>query len=274
MNSLFQRNWYTSVRRSGDDLLQAETCYVDSERETAARLTVNVQDFRVREAIWEEHRTAGKSGTSVRTVPVLHGQEAYFNAGAALRQVAQYLADPLAVPLFAETVKGLIQGETFLWDRRGYNSAEEYSRYWAEYYAGSCRYYSNLDRVETGWFQHVGEEQREGNLFVRFKTQTLYSLNEGTYLLTGNLSDSFHQVSVNLELNADDFRVVRAAGTLHRTPDKVCREASGFLQDMVGLGVKGLDKKVIAGLLGKGQGCVHLIDLVNDAVQILDLYKF
>ncbi len=274
MNSLFQRNWYTSVQRSGDDMLQAETCYVDSEREAAARLLVNVKDFCVKEAVWEEHRTGGKPGTGVRTVPVLHGQEAYFNAGAALQQVAQFLADPLAVPLFAETVKGVIQAETFLWDLRGYGSAEEYSRYWGKYYAGSCRYYSNLDRVETGWFEHVGEEQREGNLFVRFKTQTFYSLGEGAYLLTGNLSDSFHQVSVNLELAAEDWRVIRAAGTLHRTPDKVCREASGFLQELVGTGLKGLGKKEIAGLLGKGQGCVHLIDLVSDAVHILELHRF
>src|SRR5690606_755253 len=108
------------------------------------------------------------------SLPILRGKDAYFNAAPALRELASITEDPLHVPLFAETVKGFIQAETFLWKERGYSSTEEYNRRWAEAYQDSCRYYSNLDRVTQDWFHHVGATRRdEGNLFVRFKTQTL-----------------------------------------------------------------------------------------------------
>ncbi len=197
------------------------------------------------------------------------GKEAYFNSGPALRELAAVTDDPLVVPLFAETIKGVIQAETFLWEERGYSSAEEYEQSWGEFYQDSCRYYSNLDRVTHAWFHNVGETKREGSLFVRFKTQTLYSLGNDTFLLSGNFNDSFHQISVAFTLDRD-MAVQKAEGLLLRAPDAVCKESTVFLGDLLGLRLKGVSKKELANLLGKSQGCVHLIDLTFDAAQVLD----
>lgn len=268
MECLFRRNWYTSVRR-GNGELRSETSYVDTIREVAARLRVGLTDFVIRDAEWEEQRPVIPGARKIHPVQVLRGKDSYFNSGSALRELASVTDDPLVIALFAETVKGVIQAETFLWEERGYPSAEEYDRSWEEFYSGSCRYYSNLDRVTKSWFQHVGETKREGNLFVRFKTQTLYSLANGKFLLDGNLSDSFHEVSVNFTLNKD-MEVEKAEGNLLRTPDSVCKESAGFLKDLVGVKLKGVTKKEIANLLGKGQGCVHVIDVTFDAAQILN----
>lgn len=272
MKNLFQRNWHTEVHRSNNGLLKAATSYVDTYREAVAYLLVDVNSFIIKEALLEEKRALQPGRVRTRQITPLHGTEAHFNSGPALKEVTTFLADPLAAALFSETIKGFIQAETFLLEERGYASEEEYVNKWTEFYFGSCRYYSNLDRVTRSWYTHVGESKRDGNLFVRFKTQSLFGLTENQYLLTGNLSDSFHEVNVNIKL--DGFTVEDATGVSLRTPDLVCREAANLLDNLRGINLRGLPKKEIAGILGKGQGCVHVIDLVSDCAQLLELFKF
>jgi hypothetical protein len=268
MESLFRRNWHTSVRRGNDDVLESETSYLDTNRESVARLRVGVSDFIIRDAEWEEQRPV-PVGRKIQPVPLLAGKDSYLNAGPALRELAAVTDDPLLVPLFAEAVKGIIQAETFLWKERGYSSIDEYEKGWEEFYRDSCRYYSNLDRVTQNWFHHVGETTREGSLFVRFKTQTLYFLGNDTFLLSGSFSDSFHQISLTLTLDRE-MKVTRAEGNLLRAPDAVCKESDVFLKDLVGLNLKSVTKKEIANVLGRDQGCVHVIDLTFDAAQVLN----
>ena len=271
MKNVFQRNWYTEVRRSKNGLLKAKTSYVDTYREAVAHLVVDVNSFIIQEALWEEQRSSEAIKARAIQVTPLCGSEAYFSSGPALKEAAAFLNDPLAVALFSETIKGIIQAETFLLHERGFASEQDYVHKWRNFYSGSCRYFSSLNRVTKTWYDHVGESKREGNLFVRFKTQSLFDLGESQYLLTGNLSDSFHEVNVRIKL--DGFTVEEADGVLLRTPDLVCRESAALLANLHGINLRGIAKKELAGLLGKSQGCVHVIDLVSDCAQILKLYK-
>jgi hypothetical protein len=256
MNNLFQRNWYTEVRRSDNGLLKAKTSYVDTYREAVAYLTVDVNSFIIQEALWEEQRSSKSINARTLQVTPLCGSVAYFSSGPALKEAALFLKDPLAVALFSETVKGIIQAETFLLNERGFTSEQDYEHEWINLYSGSCRYFSSLDRITKTWFDHVGESIREGNLFVRFKTQSFFHLGKNGYLLTGNLSDSFHEVNVRIKL--DRFMV---------------EEADGVLSNLQGINLRGIAKKELAGLLGKGQGCVHVIDLVGDCAYILEHFE-
>lgn len=271
MRCLFQRYWHTSVRRNGEELLMGKTDYFDTKREIAAWMMVNVQTFNIQEAVLAKYRAPGEIERKVRSIPGLQGVKAYFGSGPRLREGLKEVGNPLAASLFAEIVRGIIQAETFLLKERGFASVGEYGKYWDNFYAGSCRYYSNLDRVSQSWSDYVGSTEREGNLFVRFKSQHLYKFKPHTYLITGNLSDSFHEMSVCLEVNERDRRVLAAEGELMRIPDKVCKESTAYLQKLVNLELAGLSKKEIAGLLGKAQGCVHLIDVVYDAAETLAL---
>jgi len=268
MKSLLQRNWYTEVHRSDNGQLKAKTSYVDTYREAVAHLLVDIHSFIIKEALWEEQRSSKPINARTRQVTPLHGSEAYFSSGPALKAAAAFLMDSLAFALFSETIKGIIQAETFLLDERGFASEDDYENKWKNFNLGSCRYYSNLDRTTQGWYDHVGESKRNGNLFVRFKTQSLFELGKSQFLLTGNLSDSFHEVNVRLKLNK--FTVEEADGVLLRSPDLLCREAAALLSNLHGIDLQGIAKKELAGILGKGQGCVHLIDLVSDCARILD----
>ncbi|MCG8403391.1 MAG: DUF2889 domain-containing protein [Firmicutes bacterium] len=266
MTNVFQRHWFTTVRRTGGDgLLDARTVYRGTDGEFAALLKVKPAVLQIVSAVWEEYAPRPKAVD----IEGLTGVEAYFNCGPILREVLSGLGS-FTRSLFAETVRGVIQAETFLLKERGYNSPAEYDRYWNGFYAGSCRYYSNLDRVSKTWNEHAGS-YRTTNLFNRFKTQSLYSVPRGGYRISGTLSDSFHELGADILVDRE-FWIKEANGVLLRCPDDVCREAAEHLHNLPGNRAAFTDKKGLAELLGAGAGCVHLIDLVNDAFKSIELY--
>ncbi len=267
MTNVFQRHWYTMVRRSrSGGMLDAQTVYRGTDGECAALLLVQPETFKIVDAVWESCAPEYK----IVEVKGLVGVEAYFNCGPALKEALGELGK-FPRSLFAETISGIIQAETFLLAERGFASPSEYDLYWDKFYAGSCRYYSNLDRVSQKWQEHAGAYRTTGGLFNRFKCQNVYADASG-YRVSGMFCDSFHELSVDLKLNTD-LSVEQADGVMLRVPDNVCREASAYASQLTGLVLAGLGKKQVAGLLGAGEGCVHLIDLVHDAVQSVEIYK-
>ncbi|MDO9535504.1 MAG: DUF2889 domain-containing protein [Bacillota bacterium] len=271
MHCLFQRNWHSSVRLEDKNLL-SEVTYCGTDREVCARLIVDPKTFAVISAVWERYRTPEKAGYESVVLPQLDGMVAYLGCGGALREGLAPLHDSYATSFFAETVRGIVQAETFLVEERGYLSAQAYEEYWNKIYHNSCRYYSNLDRVSSGWYEHVGYHIRDGCLFNRMKSQSLY-LKEDSYLLNGHINDSFHGVALELELEKDSRRVRRAEGHLWRAPDPVCKESAALIKELEGINLIGFSKKDIAGFLGNGSGCVHFIDLAFDALETLNLQQ-
>lgn len=269
MRCLFQRNWHSSVRLDDHKNLLSEVTYCGTDREVCARLNVDPKTFAVKNAVWERYRTPQKDGYEVVVLPQLEGMVAYLGCGGALREGLIPLHDSYATALFAEAVRGIIQAETFLLAERGYLSAQAYEEYFEKIYHNSCRYYSNLDRVSCGWYEHIGYHTRGGCLFNRMKSQSLY-IAENLYLLNGHFNDSFHGIALELEMEKDSRKVRRANGYLWRTPDPVCKEAAVFMKKLEGKNLIGFSKKDMADFLGGSCGCVHLIDLAFDASETLD----
>lgn len=273
MQNLFQRNWNTVAFRTDDTKqVKVKTTYIDTYRGAAANLIVDVNSFIIKEAFWEEMRSFKIINLSTKHVSPLIGIEAYHGSSSALKEAAVFLQDPLAVSLFSEAIKGVIQAQNFLLEERGFASLAEYNDQRTKELIGTCRYFSNLDRVNQRWYDDVVSSTRLDSVFARFKTQSLFGLGEGQYLLLGNLSDSLHEVNARIKL--DGFTIQEADGVFMRFPDPVCWEAVGLLKNLQGFNLQGMPKKELAGILGKRQGCVHLIDLVYDCVQVLDIYNF
>lgn len=267
MKSLFHCNWYTEVRRSSNGNLQASTSYLDTRREASAHLITDIHTFVIKEARLEEQRSWNPANIGSRQVTPLLGATAYLSSGPVLKETAAYLQDPLAVALFAETIKGIIQSERHLLKERGYASLEDFFLMWRKQGLDSCRLYSNLDRVTFAAIDTSRDFRPAGNLFVRFKSQTLYTLGQEHNLLVGYFSDSRHETSISLKLKGSI--VEEADGRFVRPPNPICQETDDLLANLRGIDLLGLSKKEIAAILGKGQGCVHMIDLVNDCVKIL-----
>lgn len=271
MRCLFQRNWHLLVREDKEKLL-SEVTYCGSDGERCARLYIDPASFSVFDAQWEVYRTAEGVVNNTFAVPQLHGMEAYFNIGPALREVLAPLQDNYAVSLFADAVRAVIQAETFLYRERGFPTTDAYMEYWDKAYLNSCRYYSNLNRVTGHWYEYIGGDQRAGNLFNRMKSQYLYRTEAG-YRLSGHLNDSFHALVSELELAADGSTVIKAESELLRVPDVVCQESAQNMQKLEGISLRGLAKREIALLLGAEEGCIHLFEMIFDGMGTLELYR-
>ena len=196
MFCLLQRNFRTSVKKDKDELLLAETSYSSSAINLIAKFLVNQETFIINEAYLEK-QTPNK-GKEVLSVPDLHGVTAYLGSGIHLRKALKRFNDPLIFKLFAETVKGVIQAEQFLLKERGYTSVAEYFNYWVKAYAGSCRYYSTLDRSIKHTEEAFANKDRSGYLFLRYKTYMLYTQSE-TFRVIGSLCDIHHEMNFSLD---------------------------------------------------------------------------
>lgn len=261
MSNILQRHWFTTVRKEPkEDMLVAQTVYCGSDREVNAQLKVEPTSFKIIDATWEEYSPSLK----IMDIPKLHGVQAYFNCGSMLKEAFSELGE-FTYSIFAETVRGLIQAETFLYKERGFASATEYSNYWEKFYNNSCCYYSNLDKISRSWDDYTCSF-RTNNLFNRFKSHSVYTDLGGGYKVSGKLSDSFHELSVQLIVDSQ-LKIIEAQGDLLRVPDEICKEATVFLSRLLDQDIKRLNKKQLADILGKGEGCVHLIDTVYDALE-------
>ena len=271
MRCLLQRNWHLAVRLE-NELLLADATYCGTDGEYSARLQVNPRTYKVLGAQWEVYRTAAGAINKIVDLPQLEGLEAYFYSGRVFREALASQQESFAAPLFADAVRAVIQAETFLYRERGYSSTDNYQEYWDKRFVNTCRYYSNLDRVQCLWYEHVGSDYRPGNLFNRMKSQFLYR-SEAGYRLLGHFNDSFHGVASELELAEDGSTVLKARGDLLRAPDVVCQESTRFMQELEEKPLGGLDKRNIAELLGGSAGCVHLFEIVADGMETLVFYQ-
>lgn len=262
MQTRFQSHFSTIVK-ANEGNIWADSYYLSTQHEAAGHIRARTADFIIEAAGWNVYRSCGVNETGQASVSQLAGQEAYFNIGPALSN-AFGEKENFQKELVAECVRGIIQAETYVYQARGFESPESYDREWKKFYANSCRYYSNLDRVSTEWHQHVGKQARKSFLFHRNKTVSI-SFDSGKLLITGSFSDSFHQLAVNVTLA--DGVIANCTGNLLRAPDNVCFESKTYLTEIIGLKMSELNKKAIAKALGGSQGCIHLIDIFSEMVR-------
>lgn len=268
----FQRSWHVHVERTTKEIITSSCHYLDSVEEKTAVLQVRVKDFSIEKAELLKLRQAEQFTETVIHIPEIKGVTAYLGSGPELRKALAPLLSSQERELFNQCIIGAFQGETFIFKERGFSTAHQYNQAGEKFMLGTCRYYSNLDRITNSWSDYIGEPEREQYLFNRFKNQQLMAT-EREYWLIGSLNDTFHQVNTCLRLRKTDHRVVDAQGQLLRAPDQVCRESSSYLQDLTGIDILQLDKKELAGRLGAQNGCVHLIDLVFDSAETLRMYN-
>lgn len=268
MEYLHHCHWHVSVRRHGAGALLAETFFLSTNTECSARLTVDDKKFTIKKGVWEVYRGAGDHAPNKMELPGLVGEEAYFSCGPLLHRTLGDLCGGLALSLFQETVRGIIQAETFLYKARGYSDPESYDRHWENFYAGSCRYYSNLDRVAKQWADHIADQKRYHNLFNRVKHVSVGRDERGNLIAGSGFSDSFHELGMTIVLDRYSREIRHAECNLLRAPDPVCLEAAPLAARLKGHNAAGMPKKQLAGILGAGQGCVHMIDLAHDTLSV------
>lgn len=260
----YSRQLLAGVWQAAGDELQVRVHHLDTWSERAVAMLVGVKDFRVRFAEAVVHRASEGLATGRREAPEVHGVAAYPGAGPEFRRaLAGWPEAEQWLELFLEGIKAVLQAEFCVAQERGFSSEEEYERYFADKFAGSCLYYNRPLAEVQPWGMYVADQVRAGCLFLRLRTATLQVAER--FLLSAVMTDSFHELSLALEVEPAGS-VRRAEATSIRVPDRVCRLAAEGVRKLVGLRLVDLGRSDLARLLAGPEGCTHLADLAADAV--------
>ncbi|MFZ5645199.1 MAG: DUF2889 domain-containing protein [Bacillota bacterium] len=266
MRILHSAHWHTSVSDSGPESLTGHTLLLSTDLECSVFLRVNKKTFNIESAVWKVFRSPGSPVS--REIKNFRGIEAYLGSGPTLKKAAAESGSEEALPLVNETVRGIIQAETFVFKERGFNDSQAYDQYWNTMYANSCRYYSNLNKVKVRWEEYISGQNRFGILYNKFKCFSAYE--NGQFIeARGQMSDSFHEVSIISGMDKETGEVRTLDCRLVRGPDPVCFEAGSLGKKLVGKKISAMSKKEMARELGGGQGCIHIIDTWHDLARIL-----
>jgi hypothetical protein len=101
-------------------------------------------------------------------------------------------------------------------------------------------------------------------LFNRSQNASVRQLAGGDWQVAGGFADSFHEIGMELVLSKGT--VISCSGNFLRVPDPVCRETTAFLAEVVGQPITELTKQKLGKTAGGGQGCSHLVDLLDHVV--------
>lgn len=200
-------------------------------------------------------------------MPELLGKEAYINTGKLFRQAAQEDDMGIWAEVLLEGLKGLLQAEYWLHKDRGFASFKDYDKYFREGFVDSCVYYSNLDKIQTKFFEHA-DGVRGDLLYTRQRCSFLAELG-GRYFLTGSLIDSFHQMALEIEVTKDGIAAA-AKGQVIRSVDEICKTGEERISNVMGEPVspQGWQKA-----MGGACGCTHLADLARELARTYHLYE-
>lgn len=263
MQALYQVNRFITVDTLGEEELLAKSIFSSTDFEAVGQLITDQSNLRIEQARWDIYRSPGNSLNGGQELPGLKGVVAYLNSGKELSRVIGQEAGGLPRELIAECVKGIIQAETFIFNKRGFPTPQAYEDYWDRDYLNTCRYYSHLELKPRRWFEHIGYCERARNLYNRSKSGTVCRQNGGGLIASGSFIDSFHELFVQLILDSSGI-VADCSGNYFRAPDPVCTESSAHIVKLVGKNLTQLSKKEIGKLVGGAQGCEHLLDTVYD----------
>lgn len=251
-----------SVERR-DEELWADSIFLSTGFEVAARIQADVRSFEIKSARWDAFRTPEGFINLGQELPELKGVEAFVYSGKMLRQAVGEEMDGLAHELIAECIRGVVQSEAYLIHERGYESAKHYDSYWDKAALDTCRYYNNLDRISVRWGDYLGGHSRVSNLFNRNKLCTIYRQSEGGVIATGDFIDTFHEIGLVLTLSSDGV-VADCSGQFIRGPDPVCYENTELLSNLVGKNLIKMTKKEMAVYFGGAKGCPHVMEILSD----------
>lgn len=268
MSLLFQRSLRSSTRLLNPDKIAAEAVLLSSGREMVGRLVVAADTFIIEHAELESLRIGTDYQSQFSAVPALLGTEAYFGASPALLRAFPDRSQLVQRELMTECVKAVLQTETYLYHKRGFADSQVYQDNWDQAHPNICRYYSHLDIVGQRWFDHIGPEIRERNLFHRHKNVAVWQPTPATLQATGSFLDSFHELGVVAEIKLTG-QITAFDGNFLRAPDRICFGTSELLSSLVGRNVRLLTRRDMNRCAGGGEGCAHLLDISREVIREL-----
>lgn len=275
MESIYSRSWFSGTRREGEDKVVCTAFFIDNIFEQKASIVVRTKDFSIVSAQVETLRGLSEADHNcVHIFPNLNGLQILSgNVGKAVRESINYNPQGYQSNLLLNTIRTVALSRSFFIKELGYQDEDDYYRFWAVKLKDTCMYQSNQDKgVDTyrAKKEKLGFDDRSEALFNRMQNINILRLG-GDILCNGSLVDTHHQMSVILRLN-DNLEITEVNGTIVRSPHEICPEGTKALNRLIGVSFQkqNAPAKSIHKLVGGGDGCFHLSNLVLEIAESLD----
>lgn len=87
-------------------------------------------------------------------------------------------------------------------------------------------------------------------------------------IILSNLTDFAHIFEVRLSINMRSKKITEASAVYYKTPYKICEPTKDLAGKLTGIVIKKGVMKEVANVLAGEKGCVHLLELVENAVKL------
>ena len=133
-----------------------------------------------------------------------------------------------------------------------------------------CRMYSHPHKEDLKWMDYVPPLIRSETLFNRIKTYRVYRKNEEMDHIQGHFSDSFHEISIEIDLFQASGEILGTNVEFCRAPGKACFENKIHSDKWISKNIYQINKKQIISWFGGREGCYHLAEMVLDIRRLMN----
>ncbi len=280
-----QRTYSCHVERQSDRETLCSAYCMDKGFEGVAEISFLNDSYLITDARWAIHRCGYPARIGEGSAPLLIGDSAYPRDGRNhVKALPDYSAGQDAVSeglnsddgsevweqvreLFRETLRGALQAETYLYRERGYEDPYVYEESWHS----DCRPYA-LDPPSThAWPEYILSDSycRARNLYNKYLHCAIMECGAETLTCIGSYCDSFHEMSVTMEISAVESKITGLSFLPSRVPFPRCHDFDeSFAAGLMGRCAGSLKKKDIAAVLGGPTGCFHYVDIVTELCRL------
>ncbi len=256
LQKTWQEFYYSTLFRGQNSILYAHSVFLNPVEEISVLLKVDISHLSIKQASWESvWLDAGNRKAEQGVFTELTGVKAFPEAN---RLIFQLPDIPSFLKLLLnDSINAIIQGEAYFFKERGFKTRQAYDNYCMQTYNINCRL--SDDRLKGGptWMEYVGPCGRQNCLYSKFKHITLTDNS-----LSGFMSDSFHEMNVNLMYQMDRT-VTDSEIQIFRAPGNACFENAAHHIHLIGEKVDLFDYSFLKKAIGGKKGCFHLLDLVQ-----------
>lgn len=96
----------------------------------------------------------------------------------------------------------------------------------------------------------------------------VHDYNGKEILILSQLSDFAHIFEVRFRIDLSSKKIIEVSGCYYKTPYEICNETLNLVPKLQGLTIKAGILKEVSKLLNGKNGCVHLFELVENAIKL------
>ncbi len=266
LKQIEQFNSVNTVKLENNQLIT--NCVVlEKKWEGELTLFIDVKTFKINKGVAEIHLKGKDYDNIYYELKELEGLSGYMDGKKDMNKLLEYNQGDKLKYMAIQCINGMIQGETYVYKKRGFDTKDSYNKYWDKLEENGCRMYSNIHPDDLSWMDYAGPISRKYNLFNRFKRVYIKKIGKGErveFNVMASFTDSYHELVVDMVMMGKEMMVEKCEIDFVRAPGVACFQNGVHGENFIGKKFALLDKKQIIESFGKSQGCYHIVDVMLD----------